>query len=292
MPRLRNASGLGRIDKLAWTAGACFRSHGLRVGVRVNRLELLPQLLERLPPGVRPAASPVVDHIYSLWASDGTPARVYSGRARRARTLDLGKALAVLEAEIRQGIATAAPRHTFVHAGAVGWRGRAIVIPGRSRSGKTTLVAALVSAGASYLSDEYAVLDARGRVHPFAKPLSVRGPSGCDRHAARVPAESLGARVARRPLPVGLIALTAHRPHAAWAPARATRGHAVLEMLRHTVPARLRPEAVLGALDAATGRALLLVGERGEADETARALLRALDDDLDSARTVGGEAGW
>lgn len=282
MPRLPAGARQGRVDRLDWAAGACFRSHGLRVGVRVNRPDLLAALLERLPPGVRPAASPVVDRIFSLWAGDGVPARVYAGATRRARTPDLGEALAVLESEIRQGIATGAPRRTFVHAGVAGWRGRAIVVPGRSRSGKTTLVAALVKAGASYLSDEYAVLDGRGRVHPFAKPLSVRGPSGCDRHAARVPAEALGARVATRALPVGLVAFTTHQPGAVWSPARATRGRAVLEMLRHTVPARLRPQAVLATLDAATTRAILLAGERGEAEDAAHALLRALDDDVET----------
>ncbi len=87
----------------------------------------------------------------------------------------------------------------------------------------------------------------------------------------------------RAPLPVGVVALTTHRPGAAWVPALATRGQAVLEMLRHTAPARLRPEAVLAALDAATAGALLLTGERGEADEAARALLRALDDEVEKA---------
>jgi hypothetical protein len=279
MPRMPSRSGRGRIDRLDWTAGACFVSHGVRLGVRANRPELMARMLERLPPGVRPAASPVVDCIYSLWAGARGLSRVYAGGARRARTADLAEALAVLESEIRYGVATAAPRRTFVHAGVVGWKGRAIVVPGPSRSGKTTLVAALVKAGASYLSDEYAVLDVHGRVHPFPKPLSVRSPSGCDRHAARVPAEALGARVASRSLPVGLVAITAHRPGASWAPVRATRAGAVLELLRHTASARLRPQAALAALDAATERALVLVGERGEADEAARAILQALDRD-------------
>src|SRR5262245_29166046 len=55
----------------------------------------------------------------------------------------------------------------FVHAGVVGWRGLAIVIPGRSHSGKSTLVAELVRRGAVYYSDEFAVLDETGRVHPY-----------------------------------------------------------------------------------------------------------------------------
>lgn len=298
VPRLRiRPARPSRVDRLSWSAGTCFRSFGLRVGVRVHPEGVLPRLLERLPPGWRPSSTPFVDQIYSLRVDRasrgaGPAARVYAGDEQRVLTRDLDLALATIESEIRQGIAAAAPRRTFVHAGAVGWRGRAILVPGRSRSGKTTLVAALVRAGASYLSDEFAVLDDRGRAHPFAKPLSVRGPSGCDRHAARVPATALG-RVVSRPLPVGVVAFATHRPGAVWAPARATRGQAVLEMLRHTAAARRRPEAVLAVLDAATAGALLLTGERGEADEAARALLRALDDEIEKAaprpaRAAGG----
>jgi hypothetical protein len=193
------------------------------------------------------------------------------------RTADLGQAYAVLESEIRQSVAAGAERRTFVHAGVVGWRGRAIVIPGRSRSGKTTLVAELVRAGAQYLSDEFAVLDGRGRVHPFAKPLSIRGPGGCDRHARSRRAEDLGGTCGTRSLPVGLVVLAEHRPGASWHPETLSSGRAVLEMLAHTVPARLRPEASLRSLERAVARATVLKGERGEASELAARLLAALD---------------
>ena len=51
-------------------------------------------------------------------------------------------------------------------AGVVGWENRAIVMPGASFAGKTTLVRAWLEAGATYYSDEFAVLDRAGRVHP------------------------------------------------------------------------------------------------------------------------------
>jgi hypothetical protein len=282
MPRLRpRAARLGRIDRLGWSAGTCFDAYGLRVGVRTNAPALLEQLEPRLPPGWRASASPLVDEIFSLWVDPGgtrRPSRVYAGHRRRARTADLGQALAVLESEIRQWVATGAERRTFVHAGVVGWRGRAIVIPGRSRSGKTTLVAELVKAGAVYLSDEFAVLDGRGRVHPFAKPLSIRGASGCDRHARAARAEELGGASATGPLPVRLVVLTEHRPGAEWAPERLTAGQAVLELLAHTVPARLRPAASLASLERAVTRGVVLKGPRGEARDVAPALLRAVED--------------
>lgn len=295
MPRLRPGSArTGRIDRLGWRAGTCFDAYGLRVGVRTNAPALLDRLGPHLPPGWRSCASPLVDEIFSVWVDPGDtrrPSRVYAGQSRRVRTADLAHAFAVLESEIRQSVAAGAEHRTFVHAGVVGWRGRAIVIPGRSRSGKTTLVAELVKAGALYLSDEFAVLDSRGRVHSFAKPLSIRGASGCDRHAQSRRAEELGGACATGPLPVGLVVLAEHRAGAIWRPERLTPGQAVIEMLRHTVPARLRPEASLIALERAVAGATVLKGERGEAKDLAALLQRSLDEMKPGSRRAMGERG-
>jgi hypothetical protein len=286
------------VDGLGWRAGTCFDAYGLRVGIRTNAPAVLEKLETRLPPGWRACRSAVVDQIFSLWVDprrEGPrlPSRVYVGRRRRIRTPDLGRALSVLESEMRQSVAAGAERRTFVHAGAVGWRGRAIVLPGRSRSGKTTLVAELLKAGAAYLSDEFAVLDLRGRVHPFPKALSIRGPGGCDLHARNRRVEELGGTCATGPLPVGLVVLTEHRPGATWRPEPVSAGRAVLEMLAHTVPARLRPEASLQSLERAVARATVLRGERGEAAEIAALLLRSLEETERSRvpRTGGREAG-
>jgi hypothetical protein len=277
-----------RIDRLGWRSGTCFRAYGWRACVRVNEPALLPQIAQCLPPVARPCDSPEVDALYSLWVGRGPRGRhrVYAGRERRACTPDLPQALAVLESEIRLGLAVAARGRTFVHSGAVGWRGRAILVPGLSRSGKTTLVAELVRRGALYLSDEFAVLDARGRVHPFAKPLSIRGAGGCDRHARRRTAEDLGGRRGTRPLPVGLVAFTEYREGASWDPAPLSPGCAVLELLSHTVRARLRPEESLAVLERTATGAALLHGPRGDAAATALLLLRRLDD---APLATGGE---
>jgi len=52
---------------------------------------------------------------------------------------------------------------------------------------------------------------------------------------------------------------------------------AVIEMLAHTVPARLRPAASLQALERAVERAAVLKGERGEAADLAPRLLQILE---------------
>ena len=196
---------------------------------------------------------------------------------------DVALALGMLDSQMRLHIASSAPDHVFVHAGVVGVGGRAIVLPGRSFAGKTTLVAALVQVGAQYWSDEYAVLDADGLVHPYAKPLSIRGP---DLQAEDHTVESLGGRAGEEPLSVALIALTHYRPGAAWAPERSMSGVGAIKMLEHAVPARARPEQSLAAVRRAADGALVLLGERGEAEEAAAALIAEV-----SRTRVAQEAG-
>jgi hypothetical protein len=147
------------------------------------------------------------------------------------------------------------------------------VLPGVSYSGKSTLVAALVKAGATYYSDEYAVLDARGRVHSFACALQNRTETGTE----IVPPEALGDVSGLRPLPLGLVVAARYAPHARWRPRRLSPGRALLEVLRHTVPARTRPRDTLAALRPAVSSAPVFKGARGDAAETAAALLETLD---------------
>jgi hypothetical protein len=59
-----------------------------------------------------------------------------------------------------------------IHAGAVSYRGRGIVLPAPMNTGKTTLVGALICAGFDYLSDEAALIGMGGTLLPFLKPLT------------------------------------------------------------------------------------------------------------------------
>src|SRR5574341_810834 len=152
-----------KIDRLGWVAGLPFVAYGVRVGIRANSPEVLERLPDRLPPGWALAPSPVVEHLYSLLVGGAGPQTnlrrfnlLYAGSARLARTMALDEALESLEADLHLTVAGAARGRLFVHAGGVGWGGRAIVVAGRTRSGKSTMVAALVRAGATYYSDEYA----------------------------------------------------------------------------------------------------------------------------------------
>jgi hypothetical protein len=183
------------------------------------------------------------------------------------------EAIDYLETQVRQQVSMRSPEKVFMHAGVVGFRDRAVVVPGLSHSGKTTIVAALLRSGASYLSDEYAVLDTEGLVHPFAKPLSIRSANGEPRN---FPVETLGGTAAESPLPVGLVVLSTYREGAVWRPSRLSEGDALLKLLRHTAQTRERPADSLAALKRVIEGAVVLSGERGEASEVAPVLLDAL----------------
>jgi hypothetical protein len=259
------------LDRLDWTASLSFVSHGALIAVRVNEPALLEPLTAHLPPGSTPAPSPQVDDVYSLWAAGGGPHRLYHGSATLAQTSDLERVFEVLESALSFNVAVAARRGLFVHAGAVGWRGRAIVVPGRSMSGKTSLVAALARAGATYYSDEYAVFDERGRLHAFPGRLSIRK-SGGTTGEKRSP-EELGLRVGSEPLPVALVAVTDWQRGARWRPRPLSPGQAMLALLDNTVLARERPKLAMTTLGRVVEGSMALRGKRGEADEVAASLL-------------------
>jgi hypothetical protein len=162
----------------------------------------------------------------------------------------------------------------FVHAGVVSWQDRGIVIPGRSRAGKSTLVKALVDEGARYYSDEFALLDRDGRVHPYAIPLSIRAAD--TQPGARLPAEALGAPAADAPVPVRLIAVTEYRAGAHWQRVLSS-GEALLALMDNTVIARAAPARTMPILRETVLTARALQSHRGEARGVARALLAVLE---------------
>jgi hypothetical protein len=267
-----------KIDRLGWLGGFAFKSYGVRVGVRVNDPAVLRRLSERVPPGSKPMDSNIVDQLYSVVIGDhASSPRIkrynvaYLGTQRLARSLDLETVLDSFESNLQITVAEWSPLRVFVHAGVVEWKGKAIMIPGLSFSGKTTLVKHLVQAGAKYYSDEYAVLDGRGCVHPYPRPLGLRSQDSGKTEKIRI--EDLGGATGSRPLPVKLILSTTFRAGARWRPRTLSAGLGVLELLSHTVSARRRPDLALTTLPRVAAGATILKGVRGEAGRIVDAIL-------------------
>ena len=124
-----------------------------------------------------------------------------------------------LDALVTLHVAEQSP-HVFVHAGVVRYRDRGILFPGRSFAGKTTLTSALLACGAEYLSDDFAVIAADGRVQPCHCPLRIRTSSG---RIEKSPADfgAVNADAAVRTL---LIVDTEYRPGADGRPQRLSPG--------------------------------------------------------------------
>jgi hypothetical protein len=247
-----------------------FVAYGVAIEVVVHEPRLIESVERLLPPGSeRTDAAPVTARFElgpgGRFSADGVVAFDGVGDAT---------VLAAFDNAVRSAVAVNAPDHVFVHAGVVARDGRAIVLPGASGTGKTTLVVALVRAGATYFSDEFAVLDPEGRVHPYPKTLSLREPGAVTQ--VELPAGELGA-VASAPAEVGAIALTTYtglgggfRP--------GTAGAGALALLSHAIAARSRSAAVLEAVRAAATDAVYVEGPRGEADAAAQELLALIDE--------------
>ncbi|HEV7747305.1 MAG TPA: hypothetical protein VGO56_20075 [Pyrinomonadaceae bacterium] len=283
LPRLKAASNLMKeVDDLDWVVGFSLRSYGVRVGIRSNNAAALASACEHLPAEWERVASPVVDRVYSIMIGNKNSSargrklnQLYGDDVRLARTSDLGSMFETLESDLRLFVAELATHRVFVHAGVVGWKGQAIVIPGRSYSGKSTLVAELVRAGATYYSDEYAVLDSRGRVHPFSKPLELREEGKFAQ--TKITVAELGGQSGIKPLPVRLVLMTQFKNGARWRPRKLTAGRGVLEMLFNTVSARRSPERALATLQRVAAQADVLKGVRGNASDLIDALLRRVE---------------
>lgn len=263
---------MDKIDRLGWAAGLPVSTYGHRIGVRANNEHTLERALSCLPPGWKPLPNPEVDCMYSVLRG-GDTGRVrrfnllYRGAARILRTHNVDELFATLEEDLKLHVATAAKSRVFVHAGVVGWRGQAIIMPGPTHAGKSTLVAALVRAGATYYSDEYAVLDPRGRVHPYARPIMLRTRPG------EQPASSIEVRAPRRSLPVRAVAIVRYEAGAGWRVRALSPGHALMALMENTVAMRSRPEAALRTLREVVGRAVVLAGVRGDTAEAVEHIL-------------------
>jgi len=168
-------------------------------------------------------------------------------------------------------VATLAKDLVFVHAGVVGWRNRAIVIPGRSLTGKSTLVLTLVEAGAEYYSDEYAIFDSEGRVHPYWRLPKLKDASGHE-SASRL----LGSILSGPPpipIPLGWVLICHYEAGSSWQPRRLSCGETLLGLLDNTVPLRIRPEQSVKVLAKAMVDAQGFEGPRGEAANWAQQAL-------------------
>ena len=251
-----------------------FESFGVCAELISDDRGVFEAMREALPPGWRTAtAEPGATFRVKTTGEVIRDERALVRRARQPESL-----VTEFTSALRQHIAENAPDHVFIHAGVVGVDGAAIVIPGKSFSGKTTLVAELVDRGATYYSDEYAVVGDDGLIQPFAQPLSLRPPDSAGGRAGEraggrdrvpIPHEQTG----RDPIRAGVILVTSYEPGADWEPRTGTAAEGASALFENTVQARLRPRQAMRAVSLVARGVAVFTGARGEARQLAEVLL-------------------
>ena len=271
LPQLKYYSGKkSRLDQLAWPAGISFETYNARIGVRVSDAAIMDLLPHYLPPFSKPLDSPFVLAMHSFKVGNPNSAKesershvLYQGSKRHLATQNLNDALDALASVLEFSVALGSPDKLFVHAGVVGWKGKAIIFPGRSMSGKTSLVlAAMLRAGATYYSDEFAVIDSSGLVHPFPRQIRTRV-NGIQKRRSL---DEFDIKIGSKPLQVGLIALLKYKAGAIWRPKPLSQAEAILQLFKHTVAASFRSQLVFPYLQNVSNSAAVIQTHRDEAE--------------------------
>lgn len=244
-----------------------FESYGVRFGISSNdeqifrtavdvaRSALLGQLKElkvgKVPHELRLEKVKGGVHFYVDNADHGTA--------------PLSKLWHFFDTCVRILVAEFAKDRVFIHCGVVVWNGKTVLFPGDSYTGKTTLVAEFVKRGAVYYSDEYAILDENGHVHPFARPLAIRDKNDLSLRYD-TPASELGGSIGSRPSPVDFVFLYNYRKFSRFSIQALTAGEAVLETLPFAITLRSAPKFSLFVLNKIAMRGKFYLGQRGNSD--------------------------
>jgi hypothetical protein len=251
-----------------------FSAFGVPLEVRAPP-ELAPSAQAHFPPmpaglEVPPLPEPTRPRRYEIIARPdfwelrigGTPA------FRGNEVTELLRRMAV---DAKFWVASVATAVSFVHAGVVAFPSGAVVLPGATHAGKTTLVGELLRAGGAYYSDDYAVFDRDGLVWPFPEPLAIREPEAA---RARRPPEHFGATSGRGGIRVSHVIRTRYRENAVFTPERLSPGQTVLALFDHAPGGRFNVAETLARFSRAVRDATGLAGERGDARTTAGILTR------------------
>jgi len=133
--------------------------------------------------------------LHFLIGIEGGDIRLDCNGATLWRGSDAGEIAAAFEYHLYCHVAKMlAGRFVSLHASALAAGGRAVLFAGASGAGKSSLATQGLLRGMDYLSDEFALLDMAGRVHPFPRPLQW----GKARHPAFRHAEMLASGLFRK----------------------------------------------------------------------------------------------
>jgi hypothetical protein len=241
-----------------------------RAAEAILRLYLLPWL-PRAKPDLETAG--LVLRVLRNREPESRGFAAYAGDRLLAADDRMNAIIEVLQAQIDETAVRTLPNLVPIHAGVIAWNGTAALLPAGSGAGKTTLVAELLRKGAVYSSDEYALLDAEGRVHPYPRALMLRSEGGWWTPALP---SAWNAATSEAPSPVRLIVGVERAQGAQWNVRRISQSEALVVLLRNTPREMAQSPEMLAPLQAAVGSAACYRGVRGEAAEAADRIIELL----------------
>jgi len=255
-------------------------SFGVKIGFSTNSAEALEAVRETvkiyLPDCFREIEENAAEHNFLFIRDERKGDTLYKNGEKvmdRERRETSSESVA---SHIRLTVAEFAVGRVFIHAGVIAWKGQAVIMPGRSFRGKTALTVALVKRGAVYYSDEYAILDAEGFLHPFPKMLSVRGVID-DRKQIDYPVEKFGGVAGTEKIRVRMVLVCQYKEKARWNPKILSPAKGIIEIIQHTIPIRHNPQFTLEVLNKVANDAVIVKSNRGDVSKSADLILKFID---------------
>jgi hypothetical protein len=218
------------------------------------------------PPLPRSEFTPSSPDIHLFVDREGNRFRVEIDRRFAASAVTLHDASLAAVKALDDMIVHRLKTYRAIHAGAVLIEDRAVLLPGSSHAGKSSLVAELLRRGASHFSDEYALIDSEGRIHSYPRPLLLR--KGGPLQTLVLP-EELNAGFAAHPAPVGWILALNYSLGEAWDVHTMSQGEAVMLLLRNTPHEMVKTPEMIDFFVRVADKAVCFTGKRGDAAEAA-----------------------
>jgi len=269
-----------RVRKSDFRYHLFFESYGVKISVTSNTAGAIEEarriVSENLPNCFQEIEETNVEHHFLLVRNRSEKDSLYKNGEKILTRINRKGLKESLGSQIRLTVAEFAVGHIFIHAGVISWKGKAIAIPGHSFSGKTTLTATLLKRGAIYYSDEYAVLDKDGFVHPFPKKLSIRGEIDDDTQV-EYSVEELGGTAGTEKTRVSMVLITDYKFNAKWNPKILSNAKGIMEIIKHTVPIRQNPEFTLRVLNQVADHAIIFKSRRADISKSADFIIDFLE---------------
>jgi hypothetical protein len=253
-------------EGIAWKVNFGFECYGVTIGIRTDSSELETTLKKMLPEVGRICDFEDVHETVSLVAAAEKSVNGLYFNDEPALKFEKYQDF-LLEGLIDKFLIILAisslPTNFYLHAGAVFWNNQGIILPGKSFSGKTTLVKEFIKAGAVYITDDLTVLTKTGEILPFPRTLAIRTETGRELRTA----EFFGARTLTEKVKLKMILFTEFEEKAEWKPQILPPGQTVMKLMENFYyrPAiREAPAQIVKALAELTSGIKTFKGKRGD----------------------------